>query len=279
MKRLIMIGLLTLSLTAPGIASGQGAAQGEECKDCGKDCKKLEDRVKKLEEIRKRQIERWKRNRKRKPKPKPCSCPPGLQGEKGDPGAEGPQGPEGPVGPEGPQGPPGEQGDRGEKGATGNSGFNLGLGFAGMAYGPGDGVDDAWGWGPALRLKADLAPRTEFGGTAGLLLGADDADWSPGQERGLLLEVSVTRHLKRHEALGINVGFAAAIIGLEDSGDVHYLGLTPGLVYRIKGRTVSARVEAAALVAISDFDRGGEGWNLGIGGLGSLTFEIDWSKL
>ena len=267
--------LITIGISAGIMLSGyayadQNSAEKEcDTEDCKKSCDELDARVKTLEDREKRRIKRWKNRKKPKPKP-PCTCPAGPAGEKGDPGADGPEGPQGPEGPEGPAG---------AKGEVGNSGFNLGLGFAGMAYGPGDGVENAWGWGPAIRLKMDLAPRTEFGTTAGLMLGADDYDWSAGQERGLLLEMAVTRHLKRHEPLGINVGFTAAVVGLENSGTVNYLGFTPGLAYRLSGKTVSVRAELNAFVALSDFDDSTDGWRLGIGGMGSLTFEVDWNKL
>lgn len=280
MRSLPIICALILGLAAPGSAEAQESSGGDrECADCTKACDGLEDRVKELEDIRRRQIERWKKNRKKKRKAKPCTCPPGPQGEKGDPGPEGPAGPTGPAGPEGAPGPQGPAGPAGPQGARGTSGFNFGFGLAGLAYGPGDGVDDGWGWGPALRLKWDLAERTEFGVTGGLLLGADDISWSPGQERGLLASVAITRHLKRHPALGINFGLAGAVIGLEDNGSLKYLGVTPGLAYRLTGKKVSARFEANAFVALSDFDRNDEGWQVGIGGMGSLTLEFNWSAL
>lgn len=278
-RYLIAIGI-SAGIMLSGHAYADQSSAEKECdtEDCKKSCDELDARVKTLEEREQRRIKRWKNRKKAKPKP-PCTCPAGPAGEKGEPGADGPEGPKGPEGPEGPRGPAGPEGPAGAKGDVGNSGFNLGLGFAGMAYGPGDGVENAWGWGPALRLKLDLAPRTEFGATAGLMLGADDYDWSAGHERGLLLELAVTRHFKRHPALGVNVGFSTALVGLEDSGTVNYLGLTPGLTYRLSGETVSVRAGLNAFVALSDFDESTDGWRLGIGGMGSLTFELDWNNL
>lgn len=257
-----------------------GSALAQQVDDEGQTCN-LEDAelLKRLEDCRPKPKPKKRKRRKRKVRKPP---PPGPQGEKGDVGNQGPEGPSGPEGssgtsgPEGPQGPVGMQGLRG---THADSDFNFGIGTAGMAFGPGDGVDNAWGWGPAIRLKTNLADHVEFGGTAGLLLGADDAAWSPGSERGLLLEVALTRYFKRHRALGINLGLSGVFIGFKDQGDISYLGLTPGLVYKIKGDTVTTRIEAGAFFALSDLDPGGNGWDAGIGGLSSLTFEFDWSNL
>lgn len=271
MKRYIIAFGISASFLLPGIANAdQETAEGQTCDLADQEL------LKRLEDCKPKPKKRKRRKRKRVP---PTPGPQGEKGDVGEPGAEGPAGPEGPEGPLGPRGPQGQTGEQGLKGDDGNSGFNFGLGMAGMAFGPGDGVDNAWGWGPAIRLKTNLADHVEFGGTAGILLGVDDADWSPGNERGLLLELAVTRYFKRHRALGVNLGFSAVTIGLKNQGDVSYLGLTPGLAYKIEGDTVTTRLEANAFIALSDFSRGGDGWDLGIGGLGSLMFEFDWNEL
>src|SRR5204863_8114519 len=128
-----------------------------------------------------------------------------------------------------PAGPPGNAGPPGPAGSSGGS-LNLALGVMGGIYVPEKG--HAWAWGPALQLQAPLNARTELTIAAGLAMGADDQDWSPGRENGLMLRVGLTRYVKPW--LGLTVGLTSQSINgvLPNKEDGGYLGLTPGVVLR-----------------------------------------------
>lgn len=276
MKRYVLLVAAMAVMAAGRPANAQTAGDGPVCTPQTEELKKqLEacDPPKPAPKAR-------KKKRKAKPKPPPaCSCPAGPQGPAGSAGPQGPRGPEGPQGSEGPLGPAGPEGPKGDRGEPGRdvTQFAVGVGMTGMAFGPGDGVEEAWGWGPAFRLKANLSRRTEFGLLAGALLGADDASWSRGKERGYQFTADVTRHLERHPALGFSLGVTSVTIGLKTSGDVHYIGLTPGVVYRLETRVGGFRLSAAAYLAVSDFSRSeSRDWNPGVGATAALIWIPNW---
>lgn len=211
-----------------------------------------------------------------KPKP-PTPGPQGPQGEKGDPGEPGSQGP---AGPEGPQGERGEAGPPGpgcdcqqaaEKDPYGSR-INLGLGVMGAVMAPEH--QYAWGWGPALLLRADLAPRTELAIDVGLALGADGANWSPGKERAVMGHIGITRYLEKAPWFGITGGAFVQSIGLTPGHDQGlYLGVTPGVVFRWVTKYVTLRTELAGFLGTASY---GKDWGFAGGGTGSAYLMWNW---
>jgi len=221
----------------------------------------------------KKKVKRHKR--KKVPSSSPCNCPPGAQGP------EGPRGPAGPPGPEGPSGPPGERGPEGPPGKAGPPGpaaesgpFNIGLGVMGGIYGPEKG--HAWAWGPALQLTSKLNAKNELTIAAGVAMGADGYDWSPGRENGLMLRIGVTHYAKPW--LGLTFGLASQSINgvLPDKEDGGYIGLSPGVVLRKQWDAVTLRVEAAAFVGESSYDSSGGDRDLAIGATGGAFLSWNW---
>lgn len=202
---------------------------------------------------------------------------PGPQGPRGPEGPRGPAGPEGPKGDPGPQGPMGPQGPRGPAGPAastdGDSALNIALGVMGGVYLPEKG--HAWAWGPALQLLSPLNARTELTLAAGLAMGADGQEWSPGRENGLMLRVGITRYLKPW--LGATLGVTSQSIngtlpGKEDGG---YLGLTYGAVLRKRWDPVTLRVEATAFAGASAYGSEG-GRTFAYGAAGGAFLSWNW---
>ena len=222
-----------------------------------------------------KKVKKVKRKR-RAPSQSPCTatCPQGPEGPRGPQGPAGPEGPAGPPGERGPAGPPGKDGAPGPAGS--NAGLNLALGVMGGLYGPEKGL--AWAWGPALQLQAPLNARTELTIAAGLAMGADSFDWSPGRENGLMLRVGLTRYVK--DWLGLTLGVSSQSINgvlpdkQEDGG---YLGLTPGVVLRKRWDAVTLRVEATAFVGGSSYDSSGGDRDLAVGATGGAFLSWNWN--
>jgi len=211
-----------------------------------------------------------KRKRKTPSTPKPaCDCPPGLQGPEGP---RGPEGPSGPPGERGPEGPPGKAGPPGPAGS--NASLNLALGVMGGIYVPEKRY--AWAWGPALQLQAPLNARTELTIAVGLAMGADDQEWSPGRENGVVLRVGLTRYVK--DWLGLTLGLSSQSINgvLPNKEDGGYIGLTPGVVLRKRWDSVTLRVEATAFVGGSSYDSGAGDRGLSVGAAGGTFLNWNW---
>lgn len=270
--RRFVVAIVGLALAMPAAEAG---ADSEQPLVCTQEDEELQKRL----EACKPKLPKKKRHKKK-------VAPPlaGPKGEKGDVGPPGPQGPEGPAGPQGPAGPVGPQGPSGPQGPAGPAGsagsdatgLNVEAGVAGTVDGLGNAQSRAWGWGPALRIRGNMAERTELGITLAVLLGLDDADWSPGQERGYLANLAVTRYLASAPWLGIAVGGHGHTYGHKDHGEVQYLGVTIGLAARWDWGRLGFRAEVAALPAISDYDRDDEGWVPGLQGYGSLVVGYRW---
>lgn len=218
---------------------------------------------------------RAKIKRKRKtPPPKPaCACPPGAQGPEGPRGPAGPEGPSGPPGERGPEGPQGPAGPQGPSGAA-SPALDVGLGIMGGIYVPEKSY--AWAWGPALQLRAPLNARNELTISVGLAMGADDQDWSPGRENGVMLRVGVTHYVKRW--LGLTVGISSQSINgvLPNKEDGGYLGLTPGVVLRKRWDAVTLRVEATAFLGGSSYDSAAGDRDLSVGAAGGAFLSWNW---
>ncbi|HTK05408.1 MAG TPA: hypothetical protein VL500_07520 [Candidatus Eisenbacteria bacterium] len=218
-----------------------------------------------------------KPHKPRKPVP-PTPGPQGPQGAKGDPGEPGPQGQAGPQGPQGERGEAGPQGPgcdcaqpAAEKDPYGSR-INLGIGVMGAVMAPEH--QYAWGWGPALQLRADMAPRTELTIDVGLALGADNASWSPGKEQAVMGHLGVTHYLKKVPWLGFTGGAFVQSIGLERGHDNGlYLGLTPGVVARIVTKYVTVRAEVDGFVGTANY---GRDWAFVGGATGSTFLMWNW---
>jgi len=209
----------------------------------------------------------------RKPTP-PTPGPQGPQGEKGEPGEPGSQGPAGPQGERGEAGPPGAGCDcepAAEKDPYGSR-INLGLGVMGAIMAPAH--EYAWGWGPALQLRADMAPRTELTIDVGMAFGADNADWSPGKERAIMGHLGVTHYLKNVPWLGFTGGAFVQSIGLEPGHDNGlYVGVTPGVVFRLVTKYVTWRTEVDGFVGTASY---GRDWAFVGGATGSTFLMWNW---
>lgn len=262
MRSIILMTALTLLLTAsPALAQEANPPLQQSCK-CPEPAPKRPKPV--------------TAKRKRKPPPKQaCDCPPGAQGP------DGPRGPEGPPGPEGPGGPPGERGPEGPPGKAGPPGpaggmLNIALGVMGGIYVPEK--DYAWAWGPALQLQAPLNKRTELTISVGLAMGADDREWSPGRESGVMLRVGLTRWMKKRDWLGLTLGLSSQSIDgvLPNKEDGGYLGLTPGVVLRKKWDSVTLRVEATAFLGGSSYDSSAGDRDLSVGATGGAFLNWNW---
>jgi hypothetical protein len=225
--------------------------------------------------------ELWKQLNNCRPKPKPrkkkpaAKPQPGPQGPKGDPGEKGDPGDAGQPGAQGPQGPAGPEGPQGRQGPPGPAGrpgidqtrFNVGLGVMGAAIFPER--DYAWAWGPALLIRANLAPRTELGVGVGMAMGADGANWSPGKERGLLIDVGITGYLKNHRWLGFGGSAYFMSIGLKpEHDDGFYMALKPTIVFKPTWGPVTWRTEVGPVVGAATY---GANWKF-VGGAAASTF-------
>lgn len=219
-----------------------------------------------------------RKKRKKVPSASPCACPPGQEGARGP---EGPPGPQGPQGPEGPSGPPGERGPEGPPGKAGPPGpasetgpLNIGLGVMGGIYGPEKG--HAWAWGPALQLTSRLNAKNELTVAAGIAMGADGYDWSPGRENGLMLRIGVTHDAKPW--LGLTVGLTSQSINgvLPNKEDGGYLGLSPGVVLRKRWDSITLRVEATAFIGGSSYDSSGVDRDVAVGGALGTFISKNW---
>lgn len=217
-----------------------------------------------------------------RPRPRPHRPPtPPPAGPQGPQGAQGPQGEQGPAGPEGPQGLQGEQGRPGPAGTPCRqaeerdpygSRINLGLGLMGMAVGPAH--DYAWSWGPALHLRADMAPRTELTIDVGLGMGADGPMWSPGQERAIMGRLGVTRYFEDVPWLGLGAGAHVTSIGLKDGHDSGlYLGINPVVAFRVPLRYVTWRTEVGPYIGMASY---GQNWDAALGAAGSTFLMWNW---
>jgi len=213
---------------------------------------------------------------------KPRPAVPGPAGPQGPQGERGAAGEQGPAGPQGPQGEPGKAGPQGPAGTCPaeaqekdpyGSRINLGLGVMGAVIG-GTAHDYAWGWGPALQLRADMAPRTELALDVGLALGADGANWSPGKERAIMGHVGITRYLRDTPWLGFTGGAFVQSIGLTPGHDQGlYLGVTPGVVFKWVTKYVTWRTEVAGFVGTASF---GKDWSFVGGATGSTFLMWNW---
>ena len=223
----------------------------------------------------KRKPAKVKRKRKSPPKPACTTCPQGPEGPRGPAGPPGPQGPGGPPGERGPEGPPGPSGPPGPAGPAGGM-LNVGLGLMGGIYLPEK--DYAWAWGPALQLLAPLNERTDLTIAVGLAMGADDQDWSPGRENGVMFKVGLTRWLKSRDWLGLGIGVASQSINgvLPNKEDGGYLGLTPGVTLRKRWDSVTLRVEASAFLGGSSYDSSAGDRDLSIGATGGAFLYWNW---
>ena len=210
--------------------------------------------------------------RKRKPAAKPQ---PGPQGPKGDPGDKGDPGPQGADGPQGPQGPAGPEGPQGRQGPPGTAGkdavdqtrLNLGIGVMGAAIFPAH--EYAWGWGPALLLRANVAPRAELAVAVGLAMGADDASWSPGKQRGLMIDVGMVGYFKKHRWLGLGGSAYFMTIGMKpDNEDGFYMAAKPAIVFKPSWRHVTWRTEVGGLIGAASY---GPEWKF-VGGVAASSF-------
>lgn len=208
---------------------------------------------------------------KKRPAKKPQPPPKGEKGDKGD------------VGPQGPQGEKGERGDVGPAGAPGvcppaeesepnGAHLNLGLGVMGSFLVPAHKY--AWGWGPALHLRADIAPRTELTLDLGLALGADSAGWSLGKERAVMGRIGITRYLKDVPWLGFTGGAYVESLGLKEGHDQGtYLGVTPGAVFRLRFKYVTWRTEIGPFLGGGTY---GTDWQFVWGVTGSTFLMWNW---
>lgn len=205
-------------------------------------------------------------------KPAPCqACP---KGDKGETGPEGPAGQPGPQGPRGPQGPAGKPCNNccPKPQKQDEPPINLGLGLAGSVLAPVHKY--AWGWGPALQLRIAMAPRTELAATVGLQFGADGASWSPGPDRALTGQLSVTRYFSKYPWLGLTAGAYAEHVGLKSGHDeVTAIGLTPGVVFRLVTKHVIWRTEIAGLIGGATFR---SDWQVVGGAVGSTFLMWNW---
>lgn len=220
-----------------------------------------------------------------RPKPKavkrkPRKPTPPVPGPKGDPGERGPEGPQGEPGPAGPQGERGEQGERGPAGPPGPAATrdpdeirtNLSLGVMGNVLAPAH--QYSWAWGPALQLRTGLAPLTELTLDVGIAFGADAAEWSPGKQRAFMGHVGITRYLKDAKWFGITGGAYVESIGLKPgSDDGFYLGVTPGVVFRLQTKYVTWRTEVGAFLGTATF---GPDWEFVYGATGSSFLSWNW---
>lgn len=220
-----------------------------------------------------------------RPKPKavkrkPRKPTPPVPGPKGDPGERGPQGEQGERGEPGPQGPQGERGPQGPAGPPGPAAArdpdeirtNLSLGVMGNVLAPAH--EYSWAWGPALQLRTGLAPLTELTLDVGIAFGADAADWSPGKQRAFMGHVGITRYLKDVKWLGFTGGAYVESIGLKPgSDDGFYLGVTPGVVFRLQTTYVTWRTEIGPLLGMATF---GPDWEFVYGATGSTFLSWEW---
>jgi hypothetical protein len=231
---------LAIAWTAP-LARADGESSAQVCTPEDKD---LLERLKECQPKPppKRKVKR------RKPQPPP-------PGPKGDPGDAGPPGPKGDPGDPGPAGPPGPRGDEGPPGPLGPRGpagedttqLNIGLGVIGTVFWPQH--DYAWAVGPALQLRANMAPRTELTLTVGLAEGLDDESWSAGDERGLIGMIGVTRYLKSRPNLGFGGTLTAQEVGRKPGEtDIGYVAIGPSVVLRQPLGPFTLRLEAGAQI-------------------------------
>jgi len=144
----------------------------------------------------------------------------------------------------------------------------------GGIYGPEKG--HAWAWGPAIELTSKLNAKNELTIAAGIAMGADSYDWSPGRENGVMLRIGVTHYAKPW--LGLTLGLTSQSINgvLPDKEDGGYLGLTPGVVLRKQWDDVTLRVEATAFVGGSSFDSDGADRDLAVGATGGAFLSWNW---
>ncbi len=205
---------------------------------------------------------------KLRPPPVPPKC------EKGERGAAGPPGEVGPPGPQGIPGPPGRDCvDRpAAEHGTDSPRVNLGLGVMGSAILPAHRY--AWAWGPALQLRAEIAERTELTVDLGLALGADSASWSLGQERAVMGRLGLTHYLKDVPWLGFTGGAYVESLGLKDGHDQGiYLGVTPGIVFRLVTKYVIWRTEIGPFLGGGTY---GTDWQFVWGVTGSTFLMWNW---
>lgn len=220
-------------------------------------------------------MEQFKAMEACRPKPppkkprKPWVPPKGEKGDQGDPGPAGPPGPQGAPGPVGPVGPPGPQGEKGE---FDSSRLNLGLGY--MAAGIAPTYDYMWAHGPSLRLRGDIAPKTELGLNLGLAFGADSAPWSAGDERFVMAQLGITRYFNRHPWFGLTGSAFAAQSGFKyGHSSALYVGLVPAAAFKVTTKTITWRTEVGPFLGLGA--RCDE-WEPNVGGVGTSYLMINW---
>jgi hypothetical protein len=212
--------------------------------------------------------------RKQPPPVNPPAPPP--KGEKGDSGPPGPLGPPGPMGPPGPKGPPGPPGPSPSDSCNcdaGPSGINLLFGIRAVANTPEKNY--SWAWGPWLGLVAPLNPRTELTLGIAITTGADTWHWSPGRERGYILNGGISHFPQSWKGLGLTVGVSDQHIHatLPNKVDGDYLGVIGGLALRKPIGPLTLRADVELFLGGSSFggDRSYTG-TAGLHGGGSLSW-------
>ncbi len=166
-----------------------------------------------------------------KPRPKveakPCDCAPGKDGKDGKDGVPGKDG------------KPGQDAESSLTQVYNYSytetksapGLSLRIGLMGALYAP----TADWAWGPALQLAQPIGERSELVVDAGIALPMDGLDFSPGQEKGLLIHAGFAHYMQSIPRLGFTVGIhSTSIAGSSSNAEIggSYLGLTGGAVWK-----------------------------------------------
>lgn len=198
-----------------------------------------------------------------KPKPKatrrayvaPKPPPKGDKGDKGDVGPAGPQGEPGPVGPMGPQGPAGRPGLPCIECGCKDGGPWLGLGY--MA-GTTPWNREMWYQGPMLQLGVfNDAQTLELTLGAGIGLGADTANWSPGKQRAWVGQFGLTRYLDDYNWLGFGGLIHVSNVGMKEGDTVRdqfHVGGAPVVVFRLADDSLAWRTDIGPFVGLAAGD-------------------------
>lgn len=223
--------------------------------------------------VHKALVEWHKRHPGKKKAPAPCAkcdCPPGEAG---------------------PAGPKGDKGNKGEDGklvrvtqtkviheyrdpppAPGP--FNVGLGVLGTSIWPAKNY--AWAWGPALQLRFQMAPRTEFILDGAMAAGADTASWSPGKTRAWTFHAAIAHYYRPWFAL--TGGLMTETIGSKPGWEQgSYGAVTGGIVLRKNFGKLMVRLEGDGLLGGCSYQTSGDNVDLvyGLMGSGFISWQFE----
>ena len=148
--------------------------------------------------------------------------------------------------------------------------LNIGLGVMGSALS----TRHAWGWGPAIQIRARMAPHTEAVLDLGIAAGADGADWSPGQTRAWMAHLGVAHYLRPWFAL--TGGAFTEVIGAKPGWEAGtFVTGTAGFVLRKDVGPFTFRTELDAQLGGVSFptNDNGVGFVYGALGMGIITYK------